>query len=161
MQQLVLRLDGATPYLDGVGISGMLTTLSLGNPYTIYLLVKPNTVSGGSQRMIQSVETNRLISTNRGSAAVYSEGVIVGSILESDWVVGTLSVGAESRFYLNNVDITEDTTLTGNWNTIAIGASGLLSESMNAKMIALLCATSVHDLATRTTVVNYLLSLKP
>lgn len=125
--------------LDGSN-DGYTTPLLLSGDYTIYVVSKQ--ASSGGSRMVNSAETNKLISIGRSNNAAYVGSAVAGdlSAYADAWCIGVLRVSSSlgvSSFRVNGVDVTENPSVAADWFTLTIGAVGAVAEAANGYLSAL------------------------
>ncbi len=114
------------------GSDGLVATLNLTRPYTIFLVASQT--DSGNNRIISSPTYNVLISIRRASNTVYLEGDVVGSAYGASGVpiIGCLRVSASitTTFFANGADITT-ATASNDWGFVSLGNG---SEQAKAKV---------------------------
>lgn len=125
---------------------GMDTACNLTNAFTVVIVARATTAA--SSRTLQSVDNNCVLGFDRSSDAVYNGGDVVSSTSS----VGTaphiisLAIGAESRCYIDGVDVTTGTGHLADWGRLAIGRSAQGGgEDGNAFIAAIGAFNSVND----------------
>lgn len=111
-------------------------SLSLSNPFTVVFVFKS---SGVNVSPFQASGSNTFIAINRNSFAVYNGATIVNDTTPYAGTshIFSMEIGAESRFYVDGVDVTLLTVVTADWGPIVIGFSAATGQTWDGKLAAL------------------------
>lgn len=148
-------------YSDGVD-DGMVTNVNLLNPFS--LAVTAAVVTGSNfQRLLQSMENNRVLTFGRGTAAVFLGGVVVnntGSTVPNS-AVGILTDDAHSTFWLNGTDVTDNPDISADWGTVGLFGEGTNPEVPDGYITGLFWKAGIWTADERAAIESFAATINP
>lgn len=135
----------------------MTGSLSISNPYTIFVVYASNAGAGGGHRLLQGASNNWLMGPYDGAFKFYNGGFIAGptasaGLYKCQHVVAD-SGGAE--MFINNVSqgSNANTTAPG---TLVIGPGGAFAEVADSTVLEIIAYSDKKSTADQTVIYNYL-----
>lgn len=139
---------------------GMLSPLSLSAPYTLIVVERPTSATGGSVRTLQSNNITAVISCSRSTADNAFVGGDISDFATTDTAahIATLVCPATGNFtyYIDAVNKTQHTLAAASWGQIATGAVGTSPDPANTSICEVLAYNAALTSPQLTQVWNYL-----
>lgn len=137
---------------------GLQTEANLTRPYHIFFLAKQ--IAAGNKRIINSRDTNSLISIVRASFNVYLvSGTVFNGAYGSNntYAMAGLSVSdiENTKFYANTSLIADLASPTANWGRVGFGTSGSSAEPADAVVLEVIVLPRVASLDERHRIEGY------
>jgi len=122
---------------------GLISTYDLINPFSIITLIQQESGFAASTRIINSNNSNSLITIKRSdNLSIYTGANVVSNfpsqVLSTPYLINFYRQSTSNYVYQNNSSVTTSSTSSTNWGTIAVGAGNLFGENQNSKISELI-----------------------